>query len=181
MKVSGSESRDPRPGTRDFLCICTFGENFFMLQRKQSLFMLMAVIAIIASYFFSFGTIHSTETLEIRSYGVKEPGGNYLSTVSSYWLYLPMAINAWLTSWALLRFKDRKRQIFLLRLTFFLFAVSFVLLALYISDAQRSYPDAHISAGPAFIFPPLALVLNWLAARLIRKDEELVRSVDRIR
>jgi hypothetical protein len=31
------------------------------------------------------------------------------------------------------------------------------------------------------IFPLISLILCWLAARNIRKDEELVRSVDRIR
>lgn len=39
--------------------------------------------------------------------------------------------------------------------------------------------NTQLAAGLAL--PVLALVLNWLAARAIRKDEALVRSMDRLR
>lgn len=143
--------------------------------------MLLSVALVIATYFLSFGAIHGETDLQLRSYGVKDTTGDYLSTVNSYWLHLPLALSALLTSWSIGLYRDRRRQIFLLRITFFLFAITFILLSLYVSDAQRVYPQAKLSIGPAFVFPPFALVLNWLSARMIRRDEELVRSVDRIR
>jgi hypothetical protein len=42
-------------------------------------------------------------------------------------------------------------------------------------------PDAVSSFDPGFYMPLIAIILNILANRYIKKDEELVRSVDRLR
>ncbi|MFZ4786296.1 MAG: DUF4293 family protein, partial [Flavobacteriales bacterium] len=60
-------------------------------------------------------------------------------------------------------------------------AISFVLMALYVNSVQTAQSEAKFHFGMSFFLPFVALVFNWLAAKNIRKDEALVRSVDRIR
>ena len=61
-----------------------------------------------------------------------------------------------------------------------------VIAFLFITDnSMRAYLERSgevvSSYGPSFFFPMVVLVLAFLAERGIRKDEELVRSVDRLR
>jgi len=154
-----------------------------MFQRVQSIYLIAAIALIVVSYFLPFGTLGSgTEVVEIRSYGLKHVSGQYyLDTVSSYWFHIPLSAVVLLDAMALLQFRDRKRQIALLRFTFLFYAISFVLLSMYVFKAGAAVVDGPLNVGVALLFPFGALMLNWLAARAIRKDDELVRSVDRIR
>jgi hypothetical protein len=153
-----------------------------MIQRIQSLYLLLGAAALILSYFVSFGTLPAAEAeYAVRSYGLKGADGNYLEGVSTYWFHIPLSLVIAANLWALVKFGDRRAQLNLVKGTFVLFAVSFVLLSLYIYGAGTAYPEAPMKPGVAVVLLFIALLLNWLAARAIRKDEELVRSVDRIR
>jgi multidrug transporter EmrE-like cation transporter len=153
-----------------------------MIQRRQSLFLAASILLLVFSYFIPFGTImHGEELLFIRSYGLKSADGNYLPDISTYWFHLPLSLIVLLNGYTLFKYRERKSQIIWLKFTFLLFAVSFVLLSMFISGIPAALPGSVLTAGPAIACPFLALLLNWLAARAIRKDEELVRSVDRIR
>lgn len=68
----------------------------------------------------------------------------------------------------------------IVRSTFILFALSYSLLAFYVMDAQKVL-DATFQVSTAVFFPFTAMLCNWLALCAIQKDEELVKSVDRIR
>ena len=153
-----------------------------MLQRKQSLFMLLSMAAVMVSFFFPFGTLtDAAGELALRSYGVKDAQGAYLDTVSTYWFHIPLTLALLMTGYAIMSFTDRQRQILVLRFSFLVFALSFILISFYISDAQRVYAASTFRFGVASMMPFVALILNWMAARAVRADEQLVRSVDRIR
>jgi len=153
-----------------------------MIQRVQSLYMLIAIGLIVISYFLPLGYL-ATFAYEytIRSYGIKDADGLYLSEVSSYWFHLPLAMIVVSNMFSVLMFRNRKLQIKLLRFTFLLFAASFALLSYYIYQAGLAFPEGSLTPGISLMFLFGALVSNWLAARAIRRDEELIRSVDRIR
>ena len=150
----------------------------YMFQRIQTIYLTVALIAIVASYFLPFGTIGD---MAIRSYGVKSVDGIYLTSVSSYWFHLPLALVMVINSYAIAQFKNRARQMAYLRLTFILFAGTFALLTLYMSEVKSFYTGVVLTPGIATFLPFVALLCNWLALRAIRKDEELVRSVNRVR
>lgn len=67
------------------------------------------------------------------------------------------------------------------RMTFILIALTIALIALYIKDATNMHSALNFSLGFGLFMPILALVFNRLALRAIQKDEDLIKSVDRIR
>ncbi len=153
-----------------------------MIQRIQTLFLLVSTVALVASYFIPFGSLpDGIQVLELRSYGVKSQEGVYLDTVSTWWFHIPLSMVIVANLWTLFLYNDRRRQILILKVTFLLFAVSFVLLSMYINEAGKAYSNIKMKPGISVVLVFVGLALNWLAARAIRKDEELVRSVDRIR
>ncbi|MCB9193739.1 MAG: DUF4293 family protein [Flavobacteriales bacterium] len=81
-------------------------------------------------------------------------------------------------------FRNRHRQRRIVRSTF-LIALGAIAFAVITDRSVQVYlgQDGPVSVryGPAFVAPLLVLVLAYLADRAIRKDEELVRSTDRLR
>ena len=153
-----------------------------MIQRVQSLFMLISIIAVVATFFVPIGSMaDETGVLHMTPYGVQEPESGQKMASNNYYFYAPLTVSLVLTIRALLAFRNRKAQIMALKLTFLLFAVTFVLMALYVNDVQTSLQGMKFALGIGFFLPLAATALNWLAARAIKKDEELVKSVDRIR
>jgi hypothetical protein len=77
-------------------------------------------------------------------------------------------------------FKKRQLQIKLTQinciLMFLIYAIGFVYGQYFISDTNYT-----IVPGFSISFPLLSIIIAQLAVRNIRKDEKLVRSLDRIR
>lgn len=150
-----------------------------MLQRVQTIFLLISVMLFAVTSYFPFA---SSDLFEIRSYGVRSLDGQTMEDVSSYYFILPMALAAAITLFAIFSFGNRQRQMAFVRITFILYAISFALLALCIKDCQTLItPTDNFTLGISFYTPFISLILNMLALRAIRKDDKLVKSVDRIR
>jgi hypothetical protein len=153
-----------------------------MIQRVQSLFMLISIFSIIATFFVPIGTMaDEASIMQMTPYGVQEPESGLRLANNNYYFYAPLTVALVLTIRALLSFKNRKSQILSLKFSFLLFAATFVLMALYVNDVQGALQGMKFALGVGFFLPLVAIALNWLAARAIKKDEELVKSVDRIR
>jgi hypothetical protein len=157
-----------------------------MLQRIQTLFLLAAAALVTVSFFMPFALLteanaEANTIWSLRTYGIQGADGMYQPNSETYWIHLPLAFILVLSLWALFSFKNRKKQLLLLRIVFLLYALSFVLLSLYVNHSIGLFAGASIGFGAAFFAPFIGLVLTWLAARYIRKDEALIRSVDRIR
>jgi hypothetical protein len=153
-----------------------------MIQRVQSLFMLLSILAVVATFFVPIGSMaDETGVLYMTPYGVEAPELGQKMASNNYYFYAPLTVSLVLTLRAFLAFKNRKSQIMSLKLTFLLFAATFVLMALYVNDVQSSLQGMKFALGIGFFLPLAATALNWLAARAIKKDEDLVKSVDRIR
>ncbi|MFN0031191.1 MAG: DUF4293 domain-containing protein [Flavobacteriales bacterium] len=147
-----------------------------MIQRRQSIYLLLATALIVCSYFFPFGYVGDAV---LRSYGVKHHG-QYIADVSSYWFHLPLFIVCLLLLIAFFSFTNRKRQMALLRGTYIFYVVSFSLLAFFVWNAQHKL-QGEFQAGISLFMAFAAMLFGYLALRAIRQDEELVRSADRIR
>jgi len=153
-----------------------------MFQRAQSVFIIAAMLLIVCSYFIPFGTFSDgVNGLNMGAYGIKNDAGEMLNEPSSYFLYIVHFLILVIDGYALISFKKRSLQIRVLRFGFLMFAISFILIALYINDGNAAFPGMHFTPGISLFLPIGAVLFNWLAARSVRKDEELVRSVDRIR
>ena len=135
-----------------------------MLQRIQSVWLLLAAIFLFLSFRFPF---YSGNTAEKA--GVKFTAGyNFLTLVLT-------AILAAGCLAIIFLYKNRKLQ---LRLTIAALLVSIAILAVYFAGL-RDFVSGELSFSAIFIF--LVPVLLLLAGRGIYKDEKLVRSLDRLR
>lgn len=85
-----------------------------------------------------------------------------------------------ITLMSIMLFRYRMRQ---LRLVIFstILLVGYVIYYALLAWKFQMMTDADYNLCPAAIFPVLSIILNCLAIHGIRKDEALVRSLDRLR
>ena len=79
-------------------------------------------------------------------------------------------------------YKDRKKQLIIGRVTYFLTLAYIVIISLSLDrliEAMGGSPD--ITYGVSLFLPLIAMGFLFLANRAVKKDEELVRSLDRLR
>ncbi|MEN9638577.1 MAG: hypothetical protein RLZZ262_445 [Bacteroidota bacterium] len=148
-----------------------------MIQRIQSIYLLSAIAFMLICFFVSFGQVGG---ITIGMYHSVDAVGNTVDA-PNYMVYIPLTIVLIIDTIALIAYKNRQRQMMLVRLTFILLAVVFALSTLTIMGVKDLATEEVFVPGMALISPFFAFICNYLALRAIRKDEELVRSVNRIR
>ena len=147
-----------------------------MIQRVQSLYLLLATIALILTYFYPYCTVGY---LELRNYHFIAAEGMVVPDFIS-WHSLPLGVSLILHMVILFSFKNRIFQIRMIRYNEVLILSSYVFGVISIYKVYGDYGTG-FHAGIATWMLVLALVFNQMARRAIRKDEALVKSVDRIR
>jgi hypothetical protein len=158
-----------------------------MIQRKQTVF--LALAAVLAGLMFAFPLVKydrvDLQRFSLKLWGLFSIEGTPVPDVS---LKLPIhavtAILAALLLVCIFLYGSRARQLRFVRMTY-LFALAVQVGVLITHLSVRAYLAQNSSVayafGPAFFFPIGILVLCFLAERGIRKDEELIKSVDRLR
>lgn len=153
-----------------------------MIQRPQTL-LLLAVVILMSITAFSNVWILKTETMTVilntRNITVSPEGISY----STIYLAVVTLGSAIVALFSIFQYKNRRLQMIIgainnLFITSFLLLVTFVALpkAIELSGAQNE-GDFSI----AYFLPLAALVANFVSNKLIKKDENLVRSMDRMR
>ena len=153
-----------------------------MIQRIQSIFLLGVIIFMALSLSFNLWEYQSEQkevfltglSLSVKSDGNTELIGKYeLSAIA----FASMSV----ALFSIFSFKKRKLQMLLGLVNNFLITAFVALIAF------KEIPDAEAFAGGAgnygisFFMPVAAILMNILANRFIQKDENLVKSMDRIR
>lgn len=157
-----------------------------MLQRKQSLFLLLAALLCFATWLFPVATYErAAEAFEYRTTGLFRSDGTELEDIG---LKVPFAIILSVLGAAFLvtifLYNNRPRQKRFVRSSYLLMlgVITFLFIT---GNSMRTYLDqggvTTRTFGVAFFLPIIALVVAFLAERAIKADEELVRSVDRLR
>ncbi|MCD2426017.1 DUF4293 domain-containing protein [Niabella pedocola] len=138
-----------------------------MIQRKQTLWLLLSVICAGLTFKFPFynGTVTGTEGL----------AGATMNAASNIWLTLLTGFIAALGLITIFLYKDRKLQ---LRLTFLGLVAAVGLIALYFS-----YMKEFQTGGIAItaLLSLLVVVGFFFALKGIRRDQKLIRNLDRLR
>lgn len=158
-----------------------------MIQRIQSLYLVLAMVALVLLSVFPMAMFYSqTGIYELNIFGLESiTPGNKIPFVG--WFFLPLTAIAGivliLDVVALLSFKKRLRQINLTHAAIFLSIVFIVGLMFYYIPAIEENTRTKVNYRNTFgiYLPLISLVFNLLAQRYIKKDEKLVRSVDRLR
>ena len=149
-----------------------------MIQRKQTLFLIASVLLFLTTFGFPFGTIGNNE---FHNYKVIAADGSAVEGISTYYFSVPLAIASLISAYAVFLFGNRQRQMAVVRISFIFYAISFALMSLYLMSAGKAFKEESLHLGISFFLPFAAFFSNLIALRAIRKDEQLVKSVDRIR
>ncbi|WP_179333291.1 DUF4293 domain-containing protein [Winogradskyella costae] len=136
-----------------------------MIQRIQTLYLLLTVI-ISGGLIFVFHLWTDNEGLKVYA-------------INNY-LYLGLFLgSALLALTSIFRFKDRKSQFVLGRLNIIL---NFILLGIFVYQSLSLSGEINVSEkGIGILLPIFSIVCLVLANKAIKKDEDLVKSVDRLR
>jgi predicted MFS family arabinose efflux permease len=138
-----------------------------MIQRQQSLWLLLAALASFLSFRFPFYTGNLLEN-KITRFEELEGGSNFFLLILTGASVLISAITIFL-------YKDRKTQ---LKLAIGGILIAIILLILYFIELKK-FTNGNFALTAIFVF---AILIGYImAARGIRKDEKLVKSLDKLR
>lgn len=152
-----------------------------MIQRIQTIYLTLAAIMLGLTFSFPFATYNKDQAVVLfNAYGVSENAGE-VSTFFPY--YITIALSMGLALFSILQYKKRKVQITVGRLIYLLLAVTiaFVFIDFYSLKAQFEIDSSAVSYGVSMFLPVAALPVVFMANRNIRKDEALIKSLDRLR
>lgn len=162
-----------------------------MIQRIQSLFLLVAAIIPIVLLFLPFGYITTDEAQYIfNSISLKYniPDGHTIVRV--YYVALCLVICSALSLIALFSYKKRIRQtqiisinmiVYLVTLMLILWICPDIIFKKYFETRALDYEFQFAHKAVLLILVFVEAVCLYLANRFIKKDEALVRSADRLR
>jgi uncharacterized protein DUF4293 len=161
----------------------THYNNSNMIQRIQTVFLFLAIIALGAFNFFPYWqTVGATEenNLLLMSYGFTS--ADEVNSIPELSLYALVAVISLIAIIIVLveifQFKNRILQMKLAIANSFLMSVNLALMTYFVVTLQKDYQG---TLGIGIFIYAMAMLLNILARRFIQKDEKLVRSVDRLR
>jgi len=140
-----------------------------MIQRQQTLWLLLATAAAILTFMFPFAIGEElVQKTAMRQRAEVIAGNNFFT------LLLTIATIG-ISAVTIFMFKDRKLQ---MKLCLLGLLVSVLILVLYFMNMKKL-----IAATPAlWVILPVAVIVGYfMAFRNIRKDEKLVKSLDKLR
>jgi len=164
-----------------------------MIQRVQTLFLLGLIICMALLFIFPIWEKTNPETgikyaldsfywMELTENPDKAGGWEVINTKPAFYLAGMAALSCLVALYSIFQFKNRLTQIKLGAVNAFVI-MAYVATAtyfIYTGENQMGY-EARGIFKPGYFLPLAALLFNSLANRFIKKDEKLVRSVDRIR
>lgn len=147
-----------------------------MIQRVQTLFLLGIALLSLALLFIPFEHVNVAENKYMLSL---MPG--CLKAMVKPFIYVPIVLNAvifGLSLYTIFKFNRRKQQMKFAQL---LMVLSVLLMGSLFSMNYLKVEDTAVDYKIAAFIPAINIVLAFLARMFIKKDEELVKSADRIR
>lgn len=141
-----------------------------MIQRLQSIWLLLAAAAAFCSLQFSFYSGNIIAANQAKSFAALNAQSNLLLLILSAGVGIASIISVFL-------YKNRKTQ---LRIVLVTLLVSIINLVLFFTQTKKFVPNEG-SYSITAIFAIIVPVFLILAIRGIRKDEKLVKSLDRLR
>lgn len=149
-----------------------------MIQRIQSIYLLLVGVLMIATVFSPlFAVSISGAELDFTSFGIFTKQVVYpawgIVSLAAVCAVLPL-INIFL-------YKKRKTQIKITTITSLLILFFYITVGVYFYFMSGKFDASFINVQYGIFLPLIAIIFNTLAARKIKKDENLVRSLDRIR
>ncbi len=141
-----------------------------MIQRQQTLWLLLATVAAVLTFMFPFAT--GEELVKKGSVMMQRAE---LTAGSNFFILILTIASIGISFVTIFLFKDRKMQI---KLCLLGFLVSVIILVLYFLQMKGL-----VTSTPAlWVILPVAVIAGYfMALKNIRKDEKLVKSLDKLR
>ena len=157
-----------------------------MIQRIQSVFLLLLALSMLSML--ALPLWHKTDALThqeltLTAFNFAAVGVAAPAVPAPVWVVAALALAAAaVAAYEIFQFRRRFSQLKLGLLNVLLLTATFGA-EFYFSNHGEALlnPKLEGQNQPAFYLPLLALALNLLASRFIRRDEQLVRSADRLR
>jgi hypothetical protein len=150
-----------------------------MLQRIQTVYLLLSALALTLTIWMPFAAFDkngSVSTFTIFGLSTTQQDLN-----SWFPYYIVIGLSVALSLFAITQFKKRKRQLNLGKINYLLLLTTIVMLFLDSDNIGQKLAIEKIQYGFGMYLPVVALAFTFLANRSIKKDEDLVRSVERLR
>lgn len=156
-----------------------------MIQRKQSIFLLLAAIALGLLHYFPLATfIGDKDSLVLYVFKVISLVPDHVPALPEYFIFPLLIINALiivLTLVTIFLFKNRMSQLNLLRISLILLMIMIGGFFFYYVNILEKASGGLTAYDIGAYMPLVAFVFYILAYRGIMSDEKLVRSADRLR
>jgi hypothetical protein len=161
-----------------------------MIQRVQSIFLLIAIIIPIVLIFLPLGYLTTDGAQYVyNSISLKENIPDGSSVIRLYYLAFCLFLTSCLSGLALFMYKNRVKQMQVVSLTMIVFLITLMLILWVCPDIVfKKFFGARMedfiftfNSVPLIILIVIEAVCLFMANRFIKKDEELVRSADRLR
>ena len=165
--------------------IFIFAKKTIMIQRIQTLYLFIATIAITLMFFFPiagyYGDLHAFQ-FSILGMNNMAPDAEMIFTpyFTLPLLFFVVCILI-VTITIILLFKNRNKQLKLIKVDMLLNIVLIIGIFILYSRVIQSTIEVSESFKTAVFFPVISLIFLVLSYRAVKKDENLVRSVDRLR
>ena len=153
-----------------------------MIQRIQNLYLLFSLVLLVLILFIPLAEfLINEQVFQFYASGIKElnaeKSGFLITTYPMLIIYIIIII---LTLITMFLYKNRSLQMRLCRLNIMLILGSFFLYAFYIYR-MVSNESAVWNISYAIFIPLITIVLFYLALKGIKKDADLIKSINRIR
>lgn len=160
-----------------------------MVQRIQTLLLLLATATIALTFIFPIANLTSTDGLVKAMYTnfgiVTLDTKGKLASMGDGYIYIVAAAIILFLLFAISQFKKRVLQMKICRLSYILILAHFAMCFFMPDSAAASIKYMNevkvVGYGISFYLPIAALVFTFLAERFIKRDENLVKSADRLR
>ena len=157
-----------------------------MLQRIQTVYLLLVVVVVIISMFFPYATFINQENIhQLTIFGLKPVDSDLvnLSFSNRFPIYIGVFMVLGTSLASIGFFKNRKRQLLLGKINYLLILISLVFIFLDVDFVSNELlvDDQLPIYGLGTYFLVCTLPLVFLANRAIKKDESLIKSLDRLR
>lgn len=152
-----------------------------MIQRIQTVYLLASSTLLLVSLFFPVVSYHLGEGNVIHYDLLKLSGSD---SVLSLPVFFSLLMSIILGAVAVFQFKNRIRQMQLIRAAMLFSVLTFLAFGAthyYAISSLRENNELEIAYSLTVIVPVLATVLQWMALKGVKKDDEKIKSVDRLR
>ncbi len=153
-----------------------------MIQRVQTIYLAVSLLLVVLIFVVPIAqlTYDSQQFITFRTTGFYDNASGTIS-VQTLSVVILMAVIIFMYGISIFLYKRRVLQGRICIINIILLAGLLAVFIYHLAFFVQRVPGVNWSPGLSFLFPPVAIILTWLAFRGIRKDELLVRLSDRIR